>query len=548
MNNPITSFGKQLKREFHGYNAKIMQKDIMAGITVAAVSLPLALAFGASAGADAAAGLITAIISAFVIGGLSGTSYQISGPSGATAAILIPVAMHYGMTGILATGLMAGVILILAGIFKLGKVVSFLPAPVLAGFTSGIALIIALGQIENFLGVTAEGGKTIQKIIYLFRHGFKPNLYAVSIAMLMILFIIMWPKKWGAKLPASLVGLVLITGMNMIVNFPVTTVGKIPQTLLHENRILFADVMTIPWREFLVPAFSIAALCMIESLLCVVVAGRMKGERVNGNQELIAQGVANIIIPLIGGVPTAAVLARTGVNIKSGQMTRIAGMVQGVVLLCSMFLLTPIMSEIPLSALAGVLIMAAWRMNDWEGIRYMFKRRFRWAATNFLITMIGTIVFDLAIAIAIGVSISILHFLVRMASIDIEINTIDEEKEDKKIECAKNISNDATVMYITGPIFFGSLNKLMREIEQHATGTLILSMHDVSLIDTSGVQAIMEFYEKNKQDGNCIVFASMQKNVWKMFHKAGVLEMVGEKALFDTAKEAIETCTLQKQD
>lgn len=535
MNNPIMNFGKQLKQEFQGYNSKAIQKDIMAGITVAAVSLPLALAFGASSGADAAAGLITAIIAAFIVGGLSGTSYQISGPSGATVVILLPLALHYGMEGIFITGFMAGVILILAGLLKLGKLVYFLPAPVVLGFTSGIALIIALGQVDNFLGVTSEGENAVQKIGYLFKHDFEPNVYAVMIAMLMMLLMIIWPKKWGARLPASLVGLIVITVINMIVEFPVTTVGKIPQTLFHENRIHIADLMAMPWKEFIVPALSLAVLCMIESLLCIVVAGRMKGERINANQELIAQGVGNIVIPFMGGVPVTAAVARTSVGIKSGQITRMTGIVQGIVMLLSMFLFSPFMSKIPLSALAGVLIMTAWRMNVWQSIRYIFGRHFYWSAGQFLVTMIATVVLDLAMAVVLGVIFSIFYFIIRISNIDIEVSEIDAER----MGCEVNLSRDVKVMYVTGPIFFGSLDCLMKAIESNMTGTLIISMRGVPLVDTSGVQAIIECYEKNQQAGNQILFASLQKDVKRKFQSAGVLEMAGEKAFFDTAKEAI---------
>ena len=533
--NSIINFSKQLRQEFKGYNVTTLQKDAMAGITVAAVSLPLALAFGVSSGADASAGLITAIVAAFVIGILSGTSYQISGPSGATVAILLPLALHYGVEGVLITGFMAGVILLLAGLLRLGKLVYFLPAPVIAGFTSGIALIIGLGQVDNFFGVSSKGENALQKIVYLFRYDFQPNVYAIAIAMFVILLIIAWPKKWGARLPASLVGLVVVTAVDMVVGLPVTTVGEIPQALLHENRLHFADLSSVPWQEFMVPAISLAALCMIESLLCVVVASRIKGESINANQELIAQGVGNMVLPFVGGIPVTAVVARTNVGIKSGQVTRMTGIVQGIVLLLSMFIFAPFMSKIPLSALAGVLIMTAWRMNAWQNIRYMFGRRFCWSAGQFLITMIATVAFNLAIAVMLGVLFSLLYFLMKMSNIEVSVCEIEESR----MGCEINLPSDVKVMYVTGPIFFGSLNCLMKEMEKQSAGTLILSMRGVSLVDSSGVQAIMEFYEKNQQNGNRLVFASLQKDVQRIFRKAGVLEMAGEKAFFETAKDAI---------
>ena len=536
MNNPITNYTNQLKNEFAGYNKLSIQKDLMAGITVAAVALPLALAFGVSSGADAAAGLITAIVAAIVIGGLSGASYQISGPTGAMSVILVPLAIKYGMTMVLIAGLMAGVLLIVAGLMKLGKLVYFLPSPVVAGFTSGIALIIVLGQIDNFFGVKSEGENAIQKIKYLIQNGFDPNFYAIAIALFVIVLMIVWPKKWNAKVPASLVGIIVVTIVNLVVKIPIVTVGKIPQTLLHNNRVHFEDFASAPWQELLVPAVSIAALCMIESLLCGVAGGNMKGEQMDGDQELIAQGIGNILLPFLGGVPATAAIARTSVAIKSGQKTRLTGIIQGVVLLLSMFIFSPFMSEIPLSALAGVLIVTAWRMNEWANIKYIFGRKLHWAAGKFLITMIATVVFDLTIAIAAGVIFSLLYFIMRISDIDIEVSKVDPDRMDQEI----SVSNDVDVMYITGPIFFGSLNNLMKRIEEHAAGTLILSMRGVPHVDTSGAQALLEFYEKNHEKGNIILFASMQDDVKRMFKKAGLTETAGEKAFFSTAKDAIE--------
>ena len=531
--NQCSEFIEKLYREFHGYGIKTFQKDLMAGITVAAVALPLALAFGVSSGADAASGLITAIVASLIIGALSGVSFQISGPTGTMAAILLPLAARFGLKGVFITGLLAGVILILAGIFKMGKLVYLLPTPVIAGFTSGIAIIIALSQIDNFFGVKTTGKNIIERIASLITNGFRPNSWAVSIGLLVIVLMLLWPKKWGIKVPGSLVGIVLATTANMIFNLPIETVGTIPQTLIHANRISFDDIMAAPWNQLLLPAVSVAAMCMIESLLCGVAAGRMKDERIDGDRELIVQGISNIVLPFFGGVPSATALARTGVGIKSGQATRITGIVHGAVLLLSMFLLSPLMAKIPLCSLGGILIVTAWRMNDRENIRYIFSRRFRWAIAKFSITMLATAVFDLTIAIIAGVTFSVLYFVVRISHLDVSVSDIDPDKLGYDVEMIEKTQ----VIYLTGPIFFGSADALISILVQSDAQNLILSMRGVPLVDVSGVQALTEFMAK---ENKTLLFASVQPEVQRIMRKAKMMEQACSGSFFDTAKDAIE--------
>lgn len=359
----LSDYVRDLKREFAGYNGAYFQQDLFAGVTVAAVALPLALAFGVGSGADAASGMICAIVSAFIIGGLSGASFQISGPTGAMTAILMPLAARYGMQGIFAAGVVAGIILLLAGLLKMGKLVYYLPAPVISGFTSGIAVIIAMGQVENLFGVKSEGSETLERFWGVFANGFSPNYISLLIGLMVIGIMWFWPRRWSAKMPGSLAAVLIATVLAFIFRLPVDLVGNIPRTLIHESRLTLEGLFSHSLDVILIPATSIAALGMLESLLCGVAGGRMKGEKLNGDRELIAQGVGNIVLPFLGGVPATAAIARSSVAIKSGSRTRLTGMIQGLVLLMSMFLLAPIMSRIPLSALAGVLMVTAWRMN-----------------------------------------------------------------------------------------------------------------------------------------------------------------------------------------
>mgnify|MGYP002590813263 FL=1 len=287
----LRGFAEDLKHEFRGYNSAALMKDLMAGLTVTAVALPLALAFGVSSGADAASGLITAIIAGLVMSLLAGGYYQISGPTGAMAAILTSLVAGYGLDGVFIATLLAGILLLLAGILRLGKLTSFIPAPVITGFTSGIAIVIALGQIDNFFGTHSEGATAIAKLASYGTLGFHPNLTSVGIGLFVVLFMVFFPKKWNAVVPASLVSIILTTAFSIFMGLDVPVVGTIPQTLFPEKRLVFSalDLSTIT--NLIMPAFSIAILGMIESLLCGASAGQMTGVRLKSNQELIAQGV-----------------------------------------------------------------------------------------------------------------------------------------------------------------------------------------------------------------------------------------------------------------
>lgn len=407
----LKKYMTDLRHEFSGYNAGKLLKDILSGITVAAVALPLALAFGVSSGADAAAGLVTAIIGGLVIGLLGGASFQISGPTGAMSAILIGIVAQYGLQGVFLASLAAGVIILLAGILRLGKLVNFIPTSVVMGFTSGIAIIIALGQVDNFFGTHSVGTSALEKLWSYTSVGFIPNWQAVAIGLLVVLFMVFWPKKLNAKVPGSLLAIILATVVTEIAGFDsLAKVGDIPKSLMLDNRLNLGAVNLDMLKNLISPIVSIAMLGMIESLLCGASASRMKDEAFDADRELIAQGVGNILLPFFGGVPATAAIARTSVAIKSGEQTRVTGVVHSLVLL-----LGGVMSRLPLSALAGVLMVTAWRMNEWHGIKTIFSRKLWTGVAQFLITMVSTVVFDLTVAIVIGIVTALLMFVWKAA-------------------------------------------------------------------------------------------------------------------------------------
>ncbi|WP_300382074.1 SulP family inorganic anion transporter [Clostridium sp.] len=538
-------YTKDIKNEFKGYNLLSFKQDLMSGITVTAVALPLALAFGVSSGATAAAGLITAIIAGLVIGSLSGGSFQISGPTGAMSAILILLFQRYGLEGIWVAGALAGLMLIVAGIFKLGKIVSYIPAPVITGFTSGIALIIAIGQLDNFFGVKTEAAESsAAKLINFFNTSINPNWYALGIGLLVIIIMLIWPKKFNKVIPSSLIGLIVALTINMLFKLPVNVIGEIPQKLILDDRLTFSRLNIDIIKNTLVPAISIAALAMIESLLCGEVGKKMKGDTFDANRELIAQGIGNFIIPFFGGVPATAAIARTSVAIKSGLKTRLVGIFHSVFLLLSMFLLAPIMSNIPLSALAGVLMVTAWRMNEWINIRYIFSKRFKGAISKFIITMFATIAFDLTQAILIGVIFSSLLFIVRIANMDISIVEVDEKRLGKEINLEKKVHN-IKVVYCTGPLFFATAEKFKNEILSiNETKVIILSMRGVPLIDTSAIQALGEMINELEDKGCKIMLSGLQKQVEDTIIKSGLEGKIGNDMIFWSADQAIKSANI----
>jgi len=536
----IKQYVLDLKSEFGGYNSKRLSKDLLAGITVAAVALPLALAFGVSSGADAAAGLITAILAGFIISALSGASYQISGPTGAMTAILIVLVQKYSMQGVFIATLLSGIFLIIASFLKFGKLVSLIPAPVITGFTSGIATIIALGQIDNFFGVSSEGSSALYRLLSYFTKGFRPNWSTVMIGGIVVITMLVWPKKWDAKVPSSLMGIIIAVIVTMLFKLQIDVVGDIPKTLLPQMRLSLPELSLDKIGELSLPALSIAALGMIESLLCGASAGRMKGEKLNADRELLAQGIGNMIIPFFGGVPATAAIARTSVAIKSGAQTRLTGIFHAVGLLISMFLLGGIMSKIPLAALAGVLIVTAWRMNEWESIRFIFNKKFKSAILKFLITMIATVVFDLTLAILIGVIFSALFFMVRISDIQIDSSDIDTTKLEANGIVTKYHHKKTKVIYLTGPVFFTTTEKIINEVAllDHMD-FIIFSMRGVSLIDTTGIQMLSELCEQLKGQGTEVLFACVQPKVKEVMERSELVYTVGEDKFFWSVEKAI---------
>lgn len=546
----ITPFIDVLREEFRGYNAQSLRKDFLAGINVAAVALPLALAFGIASGASGAAGLQTAILAGLVIGLLSGIPNQVSGPTGAMSAVLLVVSKQHHLPGVWITTLLAGIIIFMIGILRLGRVVMLIPRPVINGFTSGIAVIIFVGQIHNWLGVVpAQGTTAFLKISEYFSRWqagqMSINWETLLLAVLVVGIIFGMPKRVTKVVPASLIGVAVATGLALGLGWQLPEVKEVPHGLFLDQRLALNSETLALVPTLIGPALSVAILCVLQALLSGAVCNNLTGRRMENDNELIAHGIFNIISPFVGGVPATGAVARTKVGIASGGQTRFTTIIHGAVLLAVVLLLGRLIEHIPLAALAGVLIVTTIRMSDWQDIRWMFRHRFKSAVGAFLLTLAATTVFDLTNAILLGVGLSLAAFVARSSTISVshsDINVKLLEQRGHRLDQLKDAQEFTSVAYVTGALFFGSAATFRRAFEG-TLGTqkkvLILSMRGVSLIDLAGLELIEELWEKQKKRGGELLLCSMQPAVRQIFDRAHVTSEIGEQNFFWSADQAI---------
>ncbi len=541
------------RQEFRGYARAAFVRDLIAGLTVAAVALPLALAFGVASGATAAAGLVTAIIAGLVIGALGGAPYQISGPTGAMSAVLIVVVAQQGLRGLWLASLLAGAIILAVGLFRLGGLVNFIPAPVITGFTSGIALVIAIGQIDNFLGVHTPGNpSSALKLLGYFTVALPPiSGYAIASGLGVMATMLVLPRtRWGARLPAALLGIALSTALAAAFRWPVATIGTIPATIVLPDRYLPAagDLGLLP--SLLGPALAIAALGSIESLLAGVVAGRMTGQKLAVNQELVAQGVGNLLIPFFGGVPATAAIARISVGIKAGGQTRMVSVVHALTLLVGALALGTIIGHIPLAALAGVLLVTAWRMNEWHVIRFYVARQLKGPVLVLLATLAATLALDLTKAILVGVVLSLLLFLRQVSGVEIVATAVDGARLRAVGAAAPVEIAGMRVVYLTGALYFGATGQLTTALERLGhPPALILSMRGVPMLDISSLHAIEHVWREQVAHGGLLLICGLQPQVRHMFERTGLVEAIGAAQFLWSADQAIaHACLLLSTD
>lgn len=519
--------------------------DVMGGLTAAVVALPLALAFAIASGVDPKAGLYTAIVAGAVAAIFGGSPVQITGPTGAMAVILLGIVAKYGIEKVWLAGVMAGIIQIALGVAKLGQLVKFIPYPVTAGFTNGIAIIIFFGQLNNFLGLNLPRTEHFLPGLWqTLSHAHEVHGATIAIAGLVIVIKLFWAKLPASfpatSIPGSLVGLVLATTIVAVWHLDVPTIGTIPQALPIPHGVAhWHDFSLI--RELINPALALAALGSIESLLSAVVAdGMTVSERHNSDRELIGQGIANMVVPFFGGIPATGAIARTAVNIRAGGRTRLSGLVHSLALAAIVLALAPLASQIPLAALAGILMVTSMRMLEWEAIGLLIRATYADFAVMML-TWLITIAFDLVLAVEVGLIAAGALFIKRMSELSLgQIPETEVFPPGVPLELGKQIA----VYRVDGPMFFGAAERFVTFLrDAPEVRYLILRMRFVPNMDTTGLVALEDIYHNLKRRGCQLLLSGLQPEVAQLLERTGLLQEIGAENCFDTTDAAIHALT-----
>lgn len=544
----MSNFRPKLLTTLKNYNKDQFFADATAGVIVGIVALPLAIAFGIASGVTPEKGIITAIIAGFLISALGGSRVQIGGPTGAFIIIVYGIIQNYGMAGLTVATIMAGIILVIMGIFKFGSAIKFIPYPVVVGFTSGIALLIFSTQIKDFFGlrISKVPAEFHEKWITYFQTFSSINYYSFGIAALALLIMIFWPKVTH-KIPGSLVVLILTTLIVQFFNFPVETIGskfgEIPSNLPSPK--LFEINLGII-KNLIGPATTIAILAAIESLLSAVVADGMIGGKHRSNMELIAQGIANIVTPIFGGIPATGAIARTATNIKNGGRTPIAGIIHALTLFLIMLFFGNLAKLIPMATLASILIIVAYNMSEWHSFKALLKSPHS-DVVVLLTTFFLTVIFDLTIAIEIGMILAAFLFMKRMAEVtNIGMVTREFEDEEEKLDPnaidKKQIPKDVEVFEINGPFFFGAASKFKDQIRdvQRPPKVRIIRMRNVPAIDATGLETIRSFYVDSQKEGIKTILSGVHAQPLFAMTQAGILDLFGEENILGNIDDALD--------
>ena len=555
-------FKPKLLSTMKNYSKENFMADLMAGIIVGIVALPLAIAFGIASGVSPEKGIITAIVAGFIISFMGGSKVQIGGPTGAFIVIIYGIIQEYGISGLTVATLMAGVLLILLGVFKLGAVIKFIPYPIIVGFTSGIALTIFTTQIADIFGLQFGGEKVpgdfIGKWLLYFKHFDTVNWWNAIVSFASV-FIIAITPKFSKKIPGSLVAIVLVTLVVYLMKMygGITCIDTIGDRFTIQSQLPDAVVPELNWEAIknLFPvAITIAVLGAIESLLSAAVADGVIGDRHDSNTELIAQGVANVVAPIFGGIPATGAIARTMTNINNGGKTPIAGIIHAVVLLLILLLLMPLAQYIPMACLAGVLVIVSYNMSGWRTFKALLKNP-KSDVSVLLITFFLTVIFDLTIAIEWGLVLACVLFMRRvMETTEISVikDEIDPNKEsDLEVHEEHLIVPEGVEVYeINGPYFFGIATKFEEMMANmgECPKVRIIRMRKVPFIDSTGVHNLTNLCEMCKKDNIQVVLSGVNEKVHNVLEKTGFLyTLVGKdnicpniNAALERAKEIVE--------
>lgn len=548
-------FAPRLVSELRHYNKEKFMADLMAGLIVGIVALPLAIAFGIASGVSPSQGILTAIIGGFLVSALGGSRVQIGGPTGAFIVIIYGIVSNpqLGLSGLMIATMLAGVFLIVLGVCRLGTIIKFIPYPIVVGFTSGIAVTIFTTQVKDLLGLNiteAIPADFVSKWIIYFRHITTIDWLTALIGVLSILIIALTPKV-SKKVPGSLVAIIVMTVgvyfLNAHTSMHVTTIGD--QFGEIKASIPELQMPAITWegiKSLLPTAMVIAVLGAIESLLSATVADGVCGDHHNSNQELIGQGVANLCTPLFGGIPCTGAIARTMTNINNGGRTPVAGLIHALVLLVIFLVLMPLAAYIPMACLAGVLVIVSYNMSGWRTFIQLFKNP-KSDVIVLMMTFLLTVIFDLTIAIEVGLLVACLLFMKRMAEstqIKVIADEIDpnDETDAEVHEEALTIPEGVEVYEINGPYFFGIANRfeeLMAELDNHPK-VRIIRMRRVPFIDSTGIHNLQNLCEMSHREGTHIVLSGVTPNVYSVLEHNGFCHLLGKDHICPNINVALE--------
>jgi len=524
-----------------GISKEQIFKDIIAGSIVGIVALPLAIAFAVASGVSPEKGIITAIVAGFIISLFGGSRVQIGGPTGAFIIILYGIIQQYGVDGLLISTLMAGIILVLFGVLKLGNLLKYFPHPLIVGFTSGIAVVIFSTQIKDALGLSIEKlpADFFEKWQCYFEHIQDINYYALAITFLTILITLNF-KKINSKVPGSFVALILLTLGVQIFHLPVTTIETFFGTIPNDITFSLPHFELSNLTTYIVPALVIALLGSVESLLSAVVADGMIGGAHRSNTELIAQGLANIATPFFGGIPATGAIARTATNVENGGRTPISGIVHSLTLLLIMLFFMNYAKLIPMSVLAGILIVVAFNMSEYRSFFSILKGS-AYDYSVLLSTFVLTIVVDLTVAIQVGIVLSSLLFMKRMADVDKHEIVVSDDEDD--IENYEKLPKDIAVYEIGGPLFFASAKQYAELIQKRAISAkiLIIRMRHVTFIDATALHNFYETIEILKENGTVIVTSGTNNEVFEALKKHKIVTLIGEENMHRTFIRAVSS-------
>jgi SulP family sulfate permease len=521
-----------------------VMKDVVAGIIVAVIALPLSIALGISSGVSPEKGLITAIVAGFIISFLGGSRVQIGGPTGAFVVIVYTIVQAYGINGLIIATLMAGIMLVIMGVLKLGNLIKYVPHTITVGFTSGIAITLLSTQIKDLLGLNIENvpAEFIPKWQNYFANMDTLNIIALLVGIGCILIMVYWPKV-NKTIPGSVIALILSTVVVQLFNLPVETIGSKYSEISSSIPVPSIPMFEIETIKMLFrPAMTIAILAAIESLLSAVVADGMIDDNHDSNMELIAQGVGNIGSALFGGIPATGAIARTAANVKNGGRSPISGMIHAITLLLIMLLFMPLAKMIPMTTLAAVLIVVSYNMGEWSTFKSLLKAP-KSDVVILLLTFVFTIVFDLVVAIEIGMILSMFLCIRRLAeTTDIKKIQGIKSKRNKDGEVIYIDNNKILIYEVNGPFFFGVVQDFIKMINKIETSAdiLVLDMRHTQALDASAISALERLHNHCNKHNIKLIISNLQQQPKKALTKMEFIKSLGEGTVFNTREEAVE--------